>query len=178
MAQGLNAVDAVVFHTQEYADNFKKFVRRHLAMSPMPLKSHMHLVGTGSEDHCQSVDGNLALALLGGPSKKNDALVIYACLNMSIEDKEQKMTQLKQKLYSVSLQDWFDTFTGLFKDNLTRRVLMKRTRFTDEQIVAMLGENEAGAAAKELCRKYGVSNGPSTSGKKNTAACRSAMYNA
>jgi putative transposase len=36
---------------------------------------------------------------------------------------------------------------------------MKRTRFTDEQIVAMLGENEAGVTAKELCRKYGVSNG-------------------
>lgn len=34
---------------------------------------------------------------------------------------------------------------------------MKR-RFTDEQIIGILKEHEAGVAAKELCRKYGMSD--------------------
>ena len=33
---------------------------------------------------------------------------------------------------------------------------MKR-RFTDEQIIAMLREHEAGAKAQDLCRKHGMS---------------------
>jgi putative transposase len=35
---------------------------------------------------------------------------------------------------------------------------MKRTRFSDEQIIAILKEHEAGIAVAELCRKYGVSD--------------------
>jgi len=34
---------------------------------------------------------------------------------------------------------------------------MKRKRFTEEQIIAVLKESEAGAATKELCRKHGIS---------------------
>jgi len=34
---------------------------------------------------------------------------------------------------------------------------MKR-RFTDEQIIGVLKEHEAGLSAKELCRKYGMSD--------------------
>ena len=34
---------------------------------------------------------------------------------------------------------------------------MKAKRYTEEQIIAVLKESEAGAKTKELCRKYGIS---------------------
>ena len=36
---------------------------------------------------------------------------------------------------------------------------MKRTRFTEEQIIGMLKEQEAGAKCADLCRKHGMSEG-------------------
>src|ERR1700757_2119376 len=35
---------------------------------------------------------------------------------------------------------------------------MKRSRFTEEQIIAVLQEQEAGVPTAEVCRKYGVSS--------------------
>ena len=35
---------------------------------------------------------------------------------------------------------------------------MKRNRFTDEQIISILKEHEAGTPVAELCRKHGVSD--------------------
>lgn len=35
---------------------------------------------------------------------------------------------------------------------------MKRKRFTDEQIIGILKEHEAGTPVSELCRKHGVSD--------------------
>ncbi len=35
---------------------------------------------------------------------------------------------------------------------------MKRKRFSEEQIISILREHEAGFATKELCRKHGMSS--------------------
>jgi putative transposase len=35
---------------------------------------------------------------------------------------------------------------------------MKRSRFSDEQIIGILKENQAGLSALELCRKHGISD--------------------
>lgn len=34
---------------------------------------------------------------------------------------------------------------------------MKRSRFSEEQVIGILREHEAGAKAADLCRKYGMS---------------------
>ena len=35
---------------------------------------------------------------------------------------------------------------------------MKRSRFSEEQIIGILKEQQAGLGAKELCRKHGISD--------------------
>lgn len=37
---------------------------------------------------------------------------------------------------------------------------MKRSRFTQEQVIGMLKENQADASASDLCRKHGISDAP------------------
>ncbi|MGY3341255.1 hypothetical protein ACVWZ4_007448 [Bradyrhizobium sp. USDA 4472] len=47
---------------------------------------------------------------------------------------------------------------------------MKRARFTEEQIIAVLKEHEAGAKTADLARKHGISEARSTIGRPNSAA--------
>ncbi|ABD55540.1 transposase IS3/IS911 [Jannaschia sp. CCS1] len=35
---------------------------------------------------------------------------------------------------------------------------MKRSRFSEEQIIGVLKEHQAGLGAKDLCRKHGISD--------------------
>jgi putative transposase len=42
---------------------------------------------------------------------------------------------------------------------------MKRTRFTEEQIVAILKQSEAGLKTAEICRQNGISEATSTTWK-------------
>ena len=47
---------------------------------------------------------------------------------------------------------------------------MKRNRFTDEQIISILKEHEAGTPVSELCRKHGVSDASIYNGRPSSAA--------
>jgi len=47
---------------------------------------------------------------------------------------------------------------------------MTRKRHTEEPIIAVLKEAQAGVSVQDLCRKHGISDAPSISGGRNTRA--------
>lgn len=49
---------------------------------------------------------------------------------------------------------------------------MKRSRFSDEQIIAIVKEQEAGAKTADVCRKHGISDATFYSGRPSMAAWR------
>jgi len=50
-----------------------------------------------------------------------------------------------------------------------RRQTMKRSRFSEEQIIGNLKEHQAGLGAKNLCRKHGVTMRRFTNGGQSMA---------
>ena len=54
---------------------------------------------------------------------------------------------------------------------------MKRSRYTEEQIIGILQEQEAGTPVAELCRKHGMSDATFYSWKNRYGGSRSARRN-
>ena len=51
---------------------------------------------------------------------------------------------------------------------------MKRTRFSEEQIIGVLHEAGGGVSIREVCRKHGITSRHSSAGERSTAGSRSA----
>ena len=45
-----------------------------------------------------------------------------------------------------------------FSRNLTEEIPLKKSRFTDSQIIALLKQAQAGTPVSELCREHGISS--------------------
>jgi putative transposase len=58
--------------------------------------------------------------------------------------------------------------SGLLKDGQ-----LKRTRFTEERIIGVLREHEAGAETVDLVRKHGVSEATLYNGRRSSAGWKS-----
>ena len=46
---------------------------------------------------------------------------------------------------------------------------MRKSRFSEEQIIAILKEQEAGRTTAEVCRRHGISQPTSTTGSRSSA---------
>ena len=67
-------------------------------------------------------------------------------------------TEVRNRRAAVVLTLPPEAYPGLkWSLALRKDQTMKRKRFTEEQIIAILKEHEAGVATADLCRKHGVS---------------------
>lgn len=48
-------------------------------------------------------------------------------------------------------------------------IVMRKARFTEHQIIAVLKSVEAGRTVKDVCREAGISEASSTTGKRSSA---------
>ena len=55
---------------------------------------------------------------------------------------------------------------------------MKKSKFTESQIVAILKQADSGMKAEQLCRQHGMNQPLTTTGKANTAAWKPLMLSA
>jgi putative transposase len=52
---------------------------------------------------------------------------------------------------------------------------MKRSRFTEEQIIGVLKEHQAGMSAADLCRRHGISDATFYNWRRSMAAWKCRM---
>ena len=50
---------------------------------------------------------------------------------------------------------------------------MRKSRFSEEQIIAILKQHQAGVPVADLCRKHGISHATSMAGARGLVAWRS-----
>ena len=55
---------------------------------------------------------------------------------------------------------------------------MKRSRFSDEQIITLIKENESGAKVDELCRRHGISCATVYAWRTSRSGAREAWFGA
>src|SRR5690606_3059385 len=70
----------------------------------------------------------------------------------------QKRSDLGTRIDSISSGAALDLLQILVESAATEGGRMKRSRFNEEQIIAILKEQEAGLGTTDLCRKHGISS--------------------
>jgi putative transposase len=85
-----------------------------------------------------------------------------------ITGKDSVLGPLVKQLTEAALEAEIDTrrlpqksaqvITGGFWQDSCQETLMKRSRFTEHQIISILKEADAGAKVKDVCRRHGISD--------------------
>jgi hypothetical protein len=63
-------------------------------------------------------------------------------------------------------------------NRLVKETLLKKSRFSESQIVAILKQHDASGKTAEICRRHGIHPNPCGTGRPSAAALKSATWSA